>query len=171
MCSSDLFTVADEQAGTINDALARLAQQGFTDVVLVVGEDQKQAFQYLVNPTKDGSIPYQQMGLNSMSVISRQDTKAPGSELAGPRATPMRKVLLDPSEFRKEHPEYAKLSDEQMQYAVWRDGMPDSLSGEEVLDLMNKAKDRLHRAEKIAPPRVAKLKEFYDSIKIGRAHV
>ena len=43
--------------------------------------------------------------------------------------------------------------------------MPDSLSGEEVLDLMNKAKDRLHRAEKIAPPRVAKLKEFYDSIK------
>ena len=55
--NAKIFTVADEQAGTINDALARLAQQGFTDVVLVVGEDQKQAFQYLVNPTKDGSIP------------------------------------------------------------------------------------------------------------------
>lgn len=163
--NAKIFTVADEKAGTINDALARLAQQGYTNIVLVVGEDQKNAFQYLINPSKDGSIPYQNMGLQNLKVMSRQETGAPGSDIAGPRATPMREVLLRPNDYRNQHPEYAKLSDEQMQYAVWRDGMPDSLSGKEVLNLMNTAKDRLTRAEKIAPPRATKLKEFIQRVR------
>jgi len=49
----------------------------------------------------------------------------------GPRATPMRQVLTDPSKSEEE------------QFAVWRRDMPDNLSDEEVMDLMLKAKQRM----------------------------
>jgi hypothetical protein len=150
-----IFTVADGESGSLNDALANLAKQGFTNVVLVVGADQKAAFQYLVNPSKDGSIPYQQMGLQNLVVMSRQETQAPGSDIEGPRATPMRQVLLDP-----------KVSDEQ-KFAVWRDAMPDALDDREVFDLMQRAQQRLGRAEQVAPPKTpkAKIKEFIQRVR------
>jgi hypothetical protein len=151
--NAKIFTVADGESGSLNDALANLAKQGFSNVVLVVGADQKNAFQYLVNPSKDGSIPYQQMGLQNLVVMSRQETQAPGSDIEGPRATPMRQVLLDPN-----------VSDEQ-RFAVWRDAMPDSLSDKEVFDLMQKAQQRLGRAEQVAPPKAAKLKEFIQRVR------
>jgi Family of unknown function (DUF6267) len=127
-------------AGNLNDALATLAKKGIANVVLVVGEQEKPAFQYLVNPGSDGTIPYQNMGLQRMHVMSRQETGAPGSDIEGPRATPLRQVLLDPN------------TTEQEQFAAWRDGMPASLSDQEVLRLMRLARDRLRRAELIAPP-------------------
>jgi hypothetical protein len=150
-----IFTVADGESGSLNDALANLAKQGFSNVVLVVGADQKAAFQYLVNPSKDGSIPYQQMGLQNLVVMSRQETQAPGSDIEGPRATPMRQVLLDP-----------KVSDEQ-KFAVWRDAMPDALDDREVFDLMQRAQQRLGRAEQVAPPKTpkAKIKEFIQRVR------
>lgn len=148
-----IFTVADGESGSLNDALANLAKQGFSNIVLVVGADQKAAFQYLVNPSKDGSIPYQQMGLQNLVVMSRQETQAPGSDIEGPRATPMRQVLLDP-----------KVSDEQ-RFSVWRDAMPDALSDKEVLGLMQKAQQRLGRAEQIAPPKQQKIKEFVQRVR------
>ena len=148
-----IFTVADGESGSLNDALANLAKQGFSNIVLVVGADQKAAFQYLVNPSKDGSIPYQTMGLQNLSVMSRQETQAPGSDIEGPRATPMRQVLLDP-----------KISDEQ-RFAVWRDAMPDALSDKEVLGLMQKAQQRLGRAEQVAPPKQQKIKEFIQRVR------
>lgn len=153
--NAKIFTVADGESGTLNDALANLAKQGFSNIVLVVGADQKNAFQYLVNPSKDGSIPYQQMGLQNLVVMSRQETQAPGSEIEGPRATPMRQVLLDPN-----------VSDEQ-RFAVWRDAMPDSLSDKEVFSLMQKAQQRLGRAEQVAPPKAskAKIKEFIQRVR------
>jgi len=153
--NAKIFTVADGESGSLNDALANLAKQGFTNVVLVVGADQKNAFQYLVNPSKDGSIPYQQMGLQNLVVMSRQETQAPGSDIEGPRATPMRQVLLDP-----------KVSDEQ-KFAVWRDAMPDALDDREVFDLMQRAQQRLGRAEQVAPPKTpkAKIKEFIQRVR------
>jgi hypothetical protein len=153
--NAKIFTVADGESGSLNDALANLAKQGFTNVVLVVGADQKAAFQYLVNPSKDGSIPYQQMGLQNLVVMSRQETQAPGSDIEGPRATPMRQVLLDP-----------KVSDEQ-KFAVWRDAMPDALDDKEVFDLMQRAQQRLGRAEQVAPPKTpkAKIKEFIQRVR------
>jgi hypothetical protein len=153
--NAKIFTVADGESGSLNDALANLAKQGFTNVVLVVGADQKAAFQYLVNPSKDGSIPYQQMGLQNLVVMSRQETQAPGSDIEGPRATPMRQVLLDP-----------KVSDEQ-KFAVWRDAMPDALDDREVFDLMQRAQQRLGRAEQVAPPKTpkAKIKEFIQRVR------
>jgi len=151
--NAKIFTVADGESGSLNDALANLAKQGFSNIVLVVGADQKAAFQYLVNPSKDGSIPYQQMGLQNLSVMSRQETQAPGSDIEGPRATPMRQVLLDP-----------KISDEQ-KFAVWRDAMPDALSDKEVLGLMRKAQQRLGRAEQVAPPKQQKIKEFIQRVR------
>ena len=151
--NAKIFTVADGESGSLNDALANLAKQGFSNIVLVVGADQKAAFQYLVNPSKDGSIPYQTMGLQNLSVMSRQETQAPGSDIEGPRATPMRQVLLDP-----------KISDEQ-KFAVWRDAMPDALSDKEVLGLMRKAQQRLGRAEQVAPPKQQKIKEFIQRVR------
>lgn len=154
--NAKIFTVADGESGSLNDALENLAKQGFSNIVLVVGADQKAAFQYLVNPSKDGSVPYQQIGLQNLVVMSRQETQAPGSDIEGPRATPMRQVLLDP-----------KVSDEQ-RFAVWRDAMPDALSDKEVLGLMRKAQQRLGKAEQIAPPKQPKqqkIKEFIQRVR------
>lgn len=117
--------------GNLNQALQDLAQAGYQQVVLVVGADQKQAFQYLARPNKEGVPVYQSMGLQGIDVISRQETNSKFAKLEGPRATPMREVLLDP-----------KYSAEQ-QYQVWRRDMPKALKDNEVLDLMNKAKERL----------------------------
>jgi hypothetical protein len=137
---SHIFSVATEDATKLEQVMAKLVQQGFTNIVLVVGEDQKNALGFLQKADKSGTSPAQQMGLASLKIISRQDTKAPGSDVskpdyqAGPRATPMRQILLDPAKS------------EQDQFAVWRRDMPDNLSDEEVMHLMQTAKARLIKA-------------------------
>ena len=137
---SHIFSVATEDATKLEQVMAKLAQQGFKNIVLVVGGAEKEGFGYLTKPDKTGSTPIQQMGLASLKIISRQDTKAPGSDVSkpdyqeGPRATPMRQVLLDPAKT------------EQDQFAVWRRDMPDNLSDEEVMHLMQTAKARLIKA-------------------------
>jgi hypothetical protein len=137
---SHIFSVATEDASTLLQVMGKLSQQGFKNIVLVVGEQEAAGFGYLSRPDKSGTSPMQQIGLNDLKIISRQDTKAPGSDVSkpdyqeGPRATPMRAVLLDPSKSEEE------------QFAVWRRDMPDNLSDEEIMDLMQKAKDRLVKA-------------------------
>ena len=135
--NAEVFSVASADASTLDKVLAKIAGDGFSKVILVVGELEKDSFSFLTRPDKSGVPPYQRAGLKDLEIISRQDTKAPGSDPTapdyqqGPRATPMRAVLADPSKSEEE------------QFAVWRDAMPDNLSDDEVMDLMNKAKQRM----------------------------
>jgi hypothetical protein len=153
-----MFSLPSPDAPTLNDVLAKLAAKGYSDVTLVVGADQKEAFGYLTRPAKDGVPPYQKFGLNSLQIMSRQDTKAPGSDPTqkdyheGPRATPMREVLLDPNKS------------EQEQFAVWRQAMSSALSDQEVLQMMNTAKENLAKFN-MPKPKGRKLKEFIERIK------
>ena len=156
----NIFSLPAADKPTLNDVLADLSNKGYKDVALVVGADQKEAFGYLLKPAKSTGVePYKSFGLDSLSVMSRQDTKAPGSDPTGkdyhegPRATPMRQVLLDPSK------------NEQEQFSVWRQAMSPSLSDQEVLNMMNIAKDNLQKftSEK---PKGRKLKEALEKIKL-----
>jgi hypothetical protein len=135
--NADVFSVATADASTLDKVLAKIAQDGFNRVILVVGEDQKNSMGFLTRPDKSGVPPYKQAGLTNLEIISRQDTTEPSSMRGGPeyqegpRATPMRQILLDPSKSEEE------------QFAVWRRDMPDNLSDDEVMDLMLKAKQRM----------------------------
>lgn len=138
----------------LNQTLADLASQGYQEIVVVVGADQKDAFKYLERPNKEGVPVYQTMGLNKLNVISRQETPSKFANTEGPRATPMREILLDPSKSENE------------QFAVWRKDMPKALNDNEVLDLMNKAKTRM--ASSIAAKKSKKvkaIKEFIEKLK------
>lgn len=155
----NIFSLPTAEKPTLNDVLTDLAGKGYKDVALVVGADQKEAFGYLLKPAKSTGIePYKSFGLDNLSVMSRQDTKAPGSDPEskdyheGPRATPMRQALLDPN-----------LSDEE-KFSVWRSSMSPSLSDKEVLDMMKIAKDNLVKFN-MPKPKTKKLKEFYGKIK------
>jgi hypothetical protein len=146
---ASMFSLPTAEAPTLNHVLADLATKGITDVTLVVGADQKEAFGYLTRPDKSGLPPYKNFGLNSLNVISRQDTKEPSSDVdspdyhEGPRATPMREVLLDPNKT------------EQEQFAVWRQAMSPALDDKEVLDMMNTAKQNLVQFHTPKPRRKA----------------
>ena len=149
-----MFSLPTAEAPTLNDVLANLATKGITDVTLVVGADQKNAFGYLTRPDKSGVPPYKNFGLNSLTVMSRQDTKEPSSDVnspdyhEGPRATPMREILLDPNKT------------EQEQFVVWRQAMSPALDDKEVLDMMNTAKQNLIQFHTPKPRRKAsKIKE------------
>lgn len=127
-----IFQTASDELPDLTRVLGNLNRQGYTDVVVIVGADQKAAFQYLNHyngkADKKGNIAF---NFDTLKVISRQETNDPSKEQEGPRATPMRQVLQDPS----------KSDDEQ--FAIWRDAMSDQLSDEEVRDLMMKAKSRM----------------------------
>jgi len=127
-----IFQTATDELPDLTRVLANLNQQGYTNVIIVVGADQKAAFQYLNHyngkPDKKGNIPFD---FENLQVISRQETSDPSREEEGPRATPMRAVLMDPS---KSHDE---------QFAVWRDAMSPEIDDEEVMALMHKAQQRM----------------------------
>lgn len=154
---ADMFSLPTADKPSLNNVLADIASKGFTDITLVVGADQKEAFGYLTRPDKSGVEPYKQFGLNSLTIMSRQDTKAPGSDPEsanyheGPRATPMREVLLDPDKSEEE------------QFAVWRQAISPKLSDKEVLHMMNIAKENLAQFH-TAKPKSRKLKEFIQRI-------
>lgn len=118
-----------KSAKTINAAAQEVYDAGYTEMTLVVGADQKNAFQFLARPTKStGQLP---IPFDRVQVISRQDTNSETSHLEGPRATPMRDILRDPN-----------ASDED-KFAVWRDAMPDALTDKQVLATMRLAAQRL----------------------------
>jgi len=126
-----IFHTASEELPDLNRVLKHLGNLGYTDVTVVVGADQKPAFQYLVKPDKSGVEPYKQFGFDSMRVISRQETSSKFANVEGPRATPMRDILKDPS------------ADDDKKFAAWRDAMNPEISDDEVRDLMKKAHTRM----------------------------
>ena len=162
----NIFSLPSPDKPTINDVMQGLSNQGYKNVTLVVGADQKNAFGYMTRPDKSGIEPYKSWGLDNLTVLSRQDTKAPGSDVnskdyhEGPRATPMREVLLDPNKSEEE------------QFKVWRQSMSAALSDEEVLQMMRLAKENLlkfnmpkPKVKKASIMNKDKLKEYIDSIK------
>jgi len=152
-----IFQTATDELPDLTRVLANLNQQGYTNAIIVVGADQKAAFQYLNHyngkPDKKGNIAF---NFDNLQVISRQETKDPSAGEEGPRATPMRKSLMDPKGFKADNPEYANMPDDQMQFAVWRDAMSPALSDDEVMDLMQKAKSRMGQMAAEKPVKKAK---------------
>ena len=139
-----IFHAASDELPDLNRVLKHLAGLGYTDVTVVVGADQKNAFQYLVRPDKSGVEPYKQFGFNNMNVISRQETNSRYSQEEGPRATPMRNVLNDPE------------ANDDKKFQTWRDAMSPEVSDDEVRDLMHKAHTRMQDFNK---PKVRAKKE------------
>jgi hypothetical protein len=127
-----IFHAASDELPDLNRVLKHLAGLGYNDVTVVVGADQKNAFQYLVRPDKSGVEPYKQFGLSSMNVISRQETNSKYSQEEGPRATPMRAVLNDPE------------ANNDKKFQTWRDAMNPEIGDDEVRDLMYKAHTRMN---------------------------
>ncbi|MEI6053124.1 MAG: hypothetical protein WCQ44_10515, partial [Opitutaceae bacterium] len=130
--SGHIFQTATEEMPDLTRVLTKLQGLGYSDVTVVVGADQVNALGYVKNyngkPNKSGDIPFT---FNTLNVISRQETSDPSRDQEGPRATPMRAVLMDPSKSEEE------------KFAVWRDAMNPELSDEEVMDLMHKAQQRM----------------------------
>lgn len=118
---------------SLNQVLSEVGKQ-YKNVVLVLGETEVQSFQWLLNPDKSGNVPYKNYGLNSLKIIARQQVKDPAQKIEGPRATPMREILLNPQ------------ASEEQKFEVWRRDMPEALSDKEVLSLMNTAQQRLNVA-------------------------
>jgi len=139
-----VFRTATEEMPDLNRVLKKLATMGYSDVTVVVGADQVNAFQYLVRPDKSGVEPFKQFGLENMKVIARQDTNDPSREEEGPRATPMRQALVDPN------------MNDQEKFDIWRDAMSPQLSDQEVRDLMATA---LQRMQDFSKPKVRAKKE------------
>ena len=147
-----IFQTASDEMPDLTRVLNNLNQQGYRNAVVVVGADQVKALSYVKNyngvANKAGEVPFK---FDSLEVISRQETNDPSKELEGPRATPMREILMNPD-----------ASDEQ-KFAVWRDAMPDALSDKEVLVLMQKAQQRMGEFKPAA--KKAKVKEFIQRIR------
>ena len=127
----NIFQSASDEMSDLNKVLAKLAEMGYRDAIVVVGADQVKAFQFLVRPDKSGQVVYKKLGLDNLKVISRQETGDPKAQEEGPRATPMREILKNPN-----------ASDEE-KFNVWRDAMSPELSDDEVKDLMAKASERM----------------------------
>jgi hypothetical protein len=127
-----IFQSASNEIPDLTRILTNLNQQGYCNAVVIVGADQVNSFQYLNKyngrPDKTGNIPF---NFNDLKVISRQETNDPSNTEEGPRATPMRQVLLDNSKSIEE------------QFAVWRDSMSSEITDDEVKILMNTAKTRM----------------------------
>jgi hypothetical protein len=142
-----IFQTATDEIPDLTRVLSDLNRQGYTSATIVLGADQVKAFQYLKNyngkADKVGNVPYT---FDKLDVISRQETSDPSKDQEGPRATPMRAVLMDPSKS------------EQEQFQVWRDAMNPQVSDDEVRDLMMKAKERM-TAMSAPKPKKAKIAE------------
>jgi hypothetical protein len=133
----------------LNSILTNLSGQ-YKNVVLVLGEDQVTEFQWLMKPNKQGEVNYKSYGLDSLQIIARQQVNDPAQSEAGPRATPMREILMNPNATEEE------------QFAFWREAMPDALSDAEVLEFMNRAKSRLNVPKKVKEPKQKAVKQIKD---------
>jgi len=131
-----IFHTATDEMPDLTRVLTRLDKHGYTDVTVIVGEDQVKALSYVKQyngvPNKAGETMY---SFNSLNVIARQETNDPSKDEEGPRATPMRAVLMDPTKSEEE------------KFATWRDAMSPEVSDDQVLDLMTKAQQRMSDPE------------------------
>ena len=125
--------------------IEEIYKQGYTDLVFIVGADQRDSFQFLARPTKStGELP---VPFDTVRVISRQETGSKTANLEGPRATPMREILRDPDVTQEE------------KFRVWRDSMPRALSDKQVQRLMTMAAKKMgvemNLAEADPPPQTS----------------
>jgi len=127
-----IFQSTSDAAPDLNRIMSKLHEHGYKKVIVVLGEAEVAAFQYLKNyngkPTKSGEVLYT---FESIDVISRQQTNDPSRMLAGPRATDMRNILLDPNKLDED------------KFAFWRDAMSPKLADDEVHMIMKLAEHRL----------------------------
>jgi len=144
-----VFQQATDAMPNLTNVLGELAKMGYKDAVVVLGADQVKSFQFLVNPDKSGVPVYKNLGLDKIQVISRQQTNDPSKNEEGPRATPMREILLNPNASQQE------------KFKVWRDAMSPAIADKEVLDLMQKAESRM----KTMSTKTKKLKEFVSRVR------
>lgn len=130
-----IFQSATEELPDLTRVLSNLNKQGYRNAVVVLGADQVQAFQYLKKyngvADKKGNVLF---NFDNLDVISRQETGDPSAGDEGPRATPMRQILLDPN------------ASEEEKFKVWRDAMSPEISDDEVKNLMTKALERMRVA-------------------------
>jgi hypothetical protein len=146
-----IFQSTSDAAPDLNRIMSKLHEHGYKKVIVVLGEAEVNAFQYLKNyngkPTKAGEILYT---FESIDVISRQQTNDPSRTLAGPRATDMRKVLLDPSKLDED------------KFAVWREAMSPKLDDSEVHMIMKLAEHRLKNISeaRLDPKNIAALSQL-----------
>lgn len=134
---------------SLNSIFTNISSQ-YKNIVLVLGEDQVQEFQWLMKQNKQGELNYKSYGLDSLQIIARQQVSDPAQSEPGPRATPMREILKNPNATEEE------------QFAYWRDAMPDALSDAEVLEFMNRAKSRLNVPKKVKEPAQKAAKQIKD---------
>lgn len=127
-----IFQSTSDAAPDLNRILGKLQEHGYKKVIVVLGEAEVSAFQYLKSyngkSTKKGEVLYT---FESIDVISRQQTNDPSRTLAGPRATDMRNILLDPSKLDED------------KFAFWRNAMSPKLADDEVHMIMTVAEHRL----------------------------
>lgn len=162
-----IFQTATDELPDLTRVLSNLNQQGYNNVTVVVGADQKQAFQYVKQyngkPNKAGDIPFK---FDNLDVISRQETGDPSASEEGPRATPMRTVLTDLDKFKKDNPElmaqFKGVADAELPFAVWRDAMSPEIDDAQVMDLMRKAKERMGQFAAAKPKKKAKEMRLYE---------
>ena len=128
-----IFHVATEEMPDLTRVLRKLNEMGYAACTVVVGADQVNALSYVKKyngvQDKEGNIPFN--FTDGLEVISRQQTNDPSKDLEGPRATPMRDILMDPN------------ATENQKFAIWRDAMNPEISDDEVRDLMHKAEQRM----------------------------
>lgn len=137
----------------ISSILTKLSSK-FKNVVLIVGADQESEFGWLMDKNKVGVVNYKSYGIDNLHIMKRQDVNDPAQKIEGPRATPMREILMDPN------------SDENARFALWRDSMPNALSDEEVMSLMKRAEQRLNAPK---PPRKKPVKKTVNKLKESAA--
>ena len=130
--SKSIFKSTTLENPNLSSILHNLYEHGYKNVVVIVGEDQRDTFQYLTRyngkANKDGVVAYD---FDNLKIISRQETSDPYANEEGPRATPMRDILKNAKATYKQ-----KLK-------LWRQAMPAALSDEEVAHFMKIAADRM----------------------------
>jgi cell fate (sporulation/competence/biofilm development) regulator YmcA (YheA/YmcA/DUF963 family) len=147
--AAKVFQQATDAMPNITNVLGELTKMGYKNAVVVLGKDQVNSFQFLAKPDKSGVPVYKNLGLDNIQIISRQQTNDPSRNEEGPRATPMREILLNPNASQQE------------KFKVWRDAMSPAINDREVLDLMQKAETRM----KAMSTKTKKLKEFVSKVR------
>jgi hypothetical protein len=123
-----IFRSTNKKNPNLSSIVDNLYKKGYTNIIVIVGEDQVDTFQYL---TKYNGKPNKYGQLSNVKVISRQETNDPYADEVGPRATEMRDVLKDPSASIKK------------KFSIWRAAMPRALSDDEVKHYMKISADRM----------------------------
>lgn len=120
----------NESMRTIFDVLKGVAEEGYTDVQIVVGSDRVAEFQNL-SEKYNGSL----YNFNRIEVISAGERDADAEDVSGMSASKMRKAAMDDD------------------FETFQKGIPDTLSEKDKMNLFQTLQDSMHQQEcwKYAP--------------------